>query len=162
MTSKKYCGLAFLSSSGKLSSKNILSRRNPGHKDSFNFQKALILILFLSHWSAWYSIFPLWLLHQQLWPRLNNLVGLVSLNAVICCIYYSSIGLCEKLLHICIFFIISFIIIVYDFVFQNIIIEERNFYVFIIFRDSQLVFVPLKRLLFFEYSVQNFLIPTAN
>ena len=44
--------------------------------------------------------------------RLNNLVGLVSLKAVIYYTYYSCTGLCEKLLHICIFFIISFIIIV--------------------------------------------------
>ena len=60
------------------------------------------------------------------------------------------------------FFVISLVIIVYVFVFQNIIIEGRNFYVFTIFRVSQLVFVPLKRLLFLEFSVQNFLLPTAN
>ena len=60
------------------------------------------------------------------------------------------------------FFVISLVIIVYVFVFQNIIIEGRNFYVFTIFRVSQLVFVPLKRLLYLEFSVQNFLLPTAN
>ena len=68
----------------------------------------------------------------------------------------------ELLQHICIFFVISLVIIVYVFVFQNIIIEGRNFYVFTIFRVSQLVFVPLKRLLYLEFSVQNFLLPTAN
>ena len=94
--------------------------------------------------------------------RLNNLVGPASLKTVICHIYYSSTGLCEKLLHICIVFIISFIVIVCVFAFQNINIKDRNFYVFTIFRNSQLVFVPLKILLFIESSVQNFLIPTAN
>ena len=57
--------------------------------------------------------------------------------------------MCKKLLHVCIFFIIYFIILVYVFVFQNIIIEERNCYVFAIFRDSQLVFVHLKKTILF-------------
>ena len=39
-------------------------------------------------------------------------------------------------------FFISFILILYAFVFQNIIIEEKSFYVFPIFKDSQLIFVP--------------------
>ena len=135
--------------------KDILTGRNPGHKGSGNFQKVLVLTLFFSHWWAWYSISPLWLLHQQpLWQGLSTQqscwICIVSLQAVICYIYYSSTGLCEKLLHICIFFIIPFIIIVYVFVFQNIIIEERNFYVFTIFRDSQLVFVPLKKTFIFR------------
>ena len=60
------------------------------------------------------------------------------------------------------FFIISLIIIVYVFVFQNIIIDKRNFYVFATFRDSQLVFVPLKKTIIFYSSIQSFLIPTAN
>ena len=47
-------------------------------------------------------------------------------------------------------FIIPFIIIVDVFVFQNVIIQERNFYVFTIFRDSQLVFVPLKKTIIFR------------
>ena len=125
----------------------MLTGRNPGQKSCGNFQKGLLLTLFFSYWSAWYS-FPHYgycisnLCGKGSW--LNSLVSFVSLKVVICYIYYNSTGMCEKLRHICIFFIISFIIIVYVFVFQNIIIEERNFYVFTIFKDSQLVFVPLK------------------
>ena len=59
-------------------------------------------------------------------------------------------GLCEKLLHICIFFIISFLMAVYLFVFQNIVIKKRSFYIFTIFRDSQLVFAPLKKTIIFR------------
>ena len=44
--------------------------------------------------------------------------------------------MCEKLLPICTFFIVSFVTVVYAFVFQNIIIEERNLYVFKIIRAN--------------------------
>ena len=111
----------------------------------------LVLILFFSHWWAWYSILALCLLHQQsLWQGLSTQQSYVSLKAVTCYMYYSSAGLHEKLLHICILFIISFIIIVYVFLFQNIIIGERNFCVFTIFRDTQLIFVILKKTIIFR------------
>ena len=61
-------------------------------------------------------------------------------------IFITAVQACER--SCCIsayFFIISFIIVMYVFVFQSIIIEQRNYYVFTIFRDSQLVFVPLKK-----------------
>ena len=53
--------------------------------------------------------------------------------------------MCEKLLPICTFFIVSFVTVVYAFVFQNIIIEERNLYVFKIIRAncSFCFFLPL-------------------
>ena len=108
---------------------------------------------------------PLWLLHQQpLWQGLSTQQScwIVSLKEVIFYIYYSSTELCEKLLHICKFFIISFILIGYVFVFQNIIIEERNVYAFTIFRESQLVFVPLKKTIIFRVFCPELLIPTAN
>ena len=38
-----------------------------------NFQKVLVLILFFSHCWVWYSVFALWLLHQQpLWHGLST------------------------------------------------------------------------------------------
>ena len=39
---------------------------------------------------------------------------------------------------------------VYVFVFQNIVIKKRSFYIFTIFRDSQLVFAPLKKTITFR------------
>ena len=39
---------------------------------------------------------------------------------------------------------------VYVFVFQNIVIKKRSFYIFTIFRDSQLVFAPLKKTIIFR------------
>ena len=68
----------------------------------------------------------------------------------ICYIYYRSTVLCKKLLHICIFFVISFWIVIYVFVFQNIIIEQRHFYMFTILKESQLVFVQIKMTIIFE------------
>ena len=44
--------------------------------------------------------------------------------------------MCEKLLPVCTFFIVSFVTVVYVFVFQNIIIEEKNLYVFKIVRAN--------------------------
>ena len=58
--------------------------------------------------------------------------------------------------------VISFVIVMYIFVIQNIIIEERHFFTFTIFRDNQLVSAHLKGTIICKYYVQNFLIPTAN
>ena len=53
--------------------KDILTGRNASHKYSGNFKKMQVLILFSSHWWAWYSIFPLWLLYQQpFWKGLST------------------------------------------------------------------------------------------
>ena len=128
--------------------KDILTERNPGHKDSGNLQKEISLIvghaIQFSHYG--YCISSL----CDKGFRLNNLVELVSLKAAIYYIYKSSSDLFEKLLDICIFFIISFAIGVYVSVFQNIIIEERNFCVFTIFRDNQLIFEHFKKTIYFR------------
>ena len=127
----------------------MLTGKSPGHKGTGNFQKVLVLIFFFSlngehgirfsHYGCCISS----LCDKD--SQHNNLVGFAGLKAIIYYIYYSSKGLCEKLLPICTFFIVSFVTVVYVFVFQNIIIEERNLYVFKIIRAnwSFCFFLPL-------------------
>ena len=45
--------------------------------------------------------------------RLHGLFGFVRFEAIICYIYYRSTSLCEKLLKICILFVISFVSVAY-------------------------------------------------
>ena len=83
-----------LQENGRL--KDALTQGNPDHKDSGNFQKVQVLILFslIGEHSIQFPHYGY--CNSSLCDkgsRLNNLVGLVSLKAVIYYIYYCSTSL---------------------------------------------------------------------
>ena len=59
-------------------------------------------------------------------------------------------------------FVNFLVIVMCIFVFVNIIIEERHFFIFTVFRDNQLISAHLKWTNIFKWFVHNFFIPTAN
>ena len=134
--------------------KDILTGRNPGHEDSGNFhQKVLVLTLFLSHWWAWYSISPLWLLHlcslcdKPVTRSLNSKILLdLSASRQLYAIFITAVQLSKAVAYVHIFYHFFYNSNSECFCFTKYHHWGEELYVFTIFRDSHVICQALKNM----------------